>query len=201
MCLSFGFFAARKGVNHGRDRDLAPDGGWYFGTLGLGLPGGSGNRPWAGAEKAGKSKRRAPEEAMDTLAVGEPMATRVLTTAERDAYLVLRKACQITSFWPKYRWHGSSRCPPEIPMPSGCAALARCAQTWWCAMPRRKSLRWSKFANPLHVKRAHRTPPYPHGPGADRRTHSRACLVGGALPGHAIAREAILGAAVNTVTH
>ena len=67
-------------------------------------------------------------------------------------------------------------------------------------MPRRKSLRWSKFANPLHVKRAHRTPPYPHGPVLTAaRIPVHVWLEGHCQACHCARSH--FGAAVNTVTH
>jgi len=63
---------------------------WWWHRSRLASTGGSAPR---GRVKAKSAKRGNPaDEALDTLVAWEPVATRVLTSAEREAYHVLRKA-------------------------------------------------------------------------------------------------------------
>src|SRR5690606_29025417 len=53
---------------------------------------GQGGKAGSGAGRSGRRGGNVSPEALDTLMDWEPVATRVLTTGERDAYHVLRKA-------------------------------------------------------------------------------------------------------------
>lgn len=174
-----------------------------FGTLGLGAAWWFRQQAVSGSQdKTGRGKRRTPDEALDTLAAWEPMATRVLTTAERDAYMVLRKALPdhiVLAQVPLARFI-------KVPTRNSYAEWLRragslCADLVVCDAA-------SQVIAVVEIRQ-----PASREKERTARRHTRMDRVltaaripvhvwlEDALPGHAMAREAILGAAVSTVTH
>ncbi|MFT3856446.1 MAG: DUF2726 domain-containing protein [Aquabacterium sp.] len=151
------------------------------------------------ASRTGKAGRRAggAPEALDTLMDWEPMATRVLTTAERDAYHVLRKALpehMILAQVPVARF---IKVPTDNPYSEWLKRVGSlCADLVVCDMA-------SQVVAVVEV----RQPLSKENERAQRR-HARMdrVLKGAripvhvwletALPGPAVAREAILGSAI-----
>ena len=175
-----------------------------FGSLGLAVAWWFRQQTAASASgKSGKGgKRGQQEESLDTLSSWEPMATRVLTTAEREAFLVLRKAL-----------------PEHI-------ILAQVPLARFIKVPTRNSYsEWLRRAGSLCadlvvcdsasqvIAVVEIRQPVSREKDRSQRRHSRMDRVltaahipvhiwlEGALPGAAIAREAVLGAAASTVTH
>ncbi|HET8693979.1 MAG TPA: DUF2726 domain-containing protein [Aquabacterium sp.] len=173
-----------------------------FGSLGLGAAWWFRQQALANSGKKSRGKHRSHEEALDTLASWEPMATRVLTAAERDAYLVLRKALPehiILAQVPLARF-------VKVPTRNSYSEWLRragslCADLVVCDAA-------SQVIAVVEVRQ-----PVSREKERTLRRHSRMdrvltaahipvhVWVEGALPGPAIAREAVLGAAVSTVTH
>lgn len=178
-----------------------------FGTLGLGAAWWFRQQAVTGSAsgksgKSGKSKRSGSEEALDTLAAWEPMATRVLTTAERDAYVVLRKALPdhiILAQVPLARFI-------KVPTRNSYSEWLRrvgtmCADLVVCDAA-------SQVIAVVEVRQ-----PVSREKERTLRRHGRMDRVltaanipvhvwlEDALPGPAVAREAVLGAAISTVTH
>ncbi|MGE5450872.1 MAG: DUF2726 domain-containing protein [Acidobacteriota bacterium] len=174
-----------------------------FGSLGLGAAWWFRQQAMAGGQggKAAKGKRR-PEESLDTLAAWEPMATRVLTTAERDAYIVLRKALPehiILAQVPLARFikvptrnsysewlrRAGSLCADLVVCDAGSQVIAVVEVRQPVSREKERSLRRHNRMD--RVLTAARIPVH--------------VWLEDALPGPAIAREAVLGAAASTVTH
>lgn len=174
-----------------------------FGSLGLGVA-------WwfrqqavtSGKSSHPKGRRGSPEEALDTLASWEPMATRVLTTAERDAYVVLRKALPdhiILAQVPLARFikvptrnsyaewlrRAGSLCADLVVCDAASQVIAVVEVRQPASREKERSLR--RHGRMDRVLTAARIPVH--------------VWLEGALPGAAIAREAVLGAAASTVTH
>jgi hypothetical protein len=156
----------------------------------------------AGSSRPGKLGKRAANtspDALDTLLDWEPVATRVLTTSEREAYHVLRKALpdhMILAQVPVARF---IKVPTENPysewlrrVGSLCADLVVCDMASQVVavvevrMPRSRENERSqrRHARMDRVLAAARIPVH--------------VWLEGALPGAAVAREAVLGAAINT---
>jgi hypothetical protein len=154
--------------------------------------------------RAGRSARAGrrgnlPPEALDTLMDWEPVATRVLTSAERDAYHVLRKALpehMILAQVPVARF---IKVPTENPYNEWLRRVGSlCADIVVCDMA-------SQVIAVVEV----RQPRSKENERAQRR-HARMDRVlqaaripvhvwlETALPGPAVAREAVLGSALNT---
>lgn len=150
----------------------------------------------------GKSNRRptsAHIEALDTLADWEPLATRVLTTSEREAYHVLRKALpdhMVLAQVPVARF---IKVPTRNPysewlrrVGSLCADLVVCdmaSQVVAVVEVRQPRSRENERAQRRHARMDRVLE------GARVPVH---VWLEGALPGPAVVREAILGAAINT---
>ncbi len=152
------------------------------------------------ATKAGKAAPRKggkPEDALDTVADWEPMATRVLNTQEREAYHVLRKALpdhMVLGQVPVARF---VKVPTDNPysewlrrVGSLCADLVVCdaaSQVVAVIEIRQPRSKENERAQRRHAR-------------MDRVLQSARIPVHvwleGALPGPAVAREAILGAAI-----
>lgn len=162
----------------------------------------SGSAGKAGTGKPGKLGKRAANaspDALDTLLDWEPVATRVLTTSEREAYHVLRKALpdhMILAQVPVARF---IKVPTENPysewlrrVGSLCADLVVCDMASQVVavvevrMPRSRENERSqrRHARMDRVLAAARIPVH--------------VWLEGALPGSAVAREAVLGAAIST---
>jgi hypothetical protein len=156
----------------------------------------------AGASRPGRPGKRPANtspDALDTLLDWEPVATRVLTTSEREAYHVLRKALpdhMILAQVPVARF---IKVPTENPysewlrrVGSLCADLVVCDMASQVVavvevrMPRSRENERSqrRHARMDRVLAAARIPVH--------------VWLEGALPGSAVAREAVLGAAINT---
>ena len=153
----------------------------------------------SGKASSGKRAAKASPEALDTLLDWEPVATRVLTTSEREAYHVLRKALpdhMILGQVPVARF---IKVPTENPysewlrrVGSLCADLVVCDMASQVVavveirMPRSRENERSqrRHARMDRVLAAARIPVH--------------VWLEGALPGSAVAREAVLGAAINT---
>ncbi|MEY2842648.1 MAG: hypothetical protein RI920_685 [Pseudomonadota bacterium] len=154
----------------------------------------------ASVKAAGKATRRAgnkPEDALDTLADWEPVATRVLNTHEREAYHVLRKALpdhMILGQVPVARF---IKVPTDNPysewlkrVGSLCADLVVCdaaSQVVAVVEVRQPRTKENERAQKRHARmdkvlQAARIPVH--------------VWLEGALPGPTVAREAILGAAL-----
>lgn len=176
-----------------------------FGSLGLGAAWWFRQQAMAGegGGKSAKGKRRANgEEALDTLSAWEPMATRVLTTAERDAYVVLRKALPehiILAQVPLARFikvptrnsysewlrRAGSLCADLVVCDAASQVIAVVEVRQPASREKERSLRRHNRMD--RVLTAARIPVH--------------VWLEDALPGPAIAREAVLGAAASTVTH
>jgi hypothetical protein len=150
--------------------------------------------------RAGRNSRRANQspEALDTLMDWEPVATRVLTTSERDAYHILRKALpdhMIIAQVPVARF---IKVPTENPysewlrrVGSLCADLVVCdmaSQVIAVVEVRQPLSRENERAQRRHA-RMDRVLQAAHIP-----VH---VWLEGALPGPVVAREAVLGSALN----
>lgn len=176
-----------------------------FGSLGLGAAWWFRQQATVGdgSGKSAKGRRRANgEESLDTLAAWEPMATRVLTTAERDAYIVLRKALPdhiILAQVPLARFikvptrnsysewlrRAGSLCADLVVCDAASQVIAVVEVRQPVSREKERSLRRHNRMD--RVLTAARIPVH--------------VWLEGALPGPAIAREAVLGAAASTVTH
>lgn len=173
-----------------------------FGSLGLGAAWWFRQHATVGAGKDAKSKRRAPEEALDTLAAWEPMATRVLTTSERDAFLTLVKAlpehivlAQVPlarfikvptrNSYAEWLKRAGALCADLVVCDSASQVIAVVEIRQPASKEKERSLR--RHSRMDRVLTAARIPVH--------------VWLEGAIPGPAIAREAILGAAASTVTH
>jgi hypothetical protein len=149
--------------------------------------------------KAASRKGGKPEDALDTVADWEPMATRVLNTQEREAYHVLRKALpdhMVLGQVPVARF---VKVPTDNPysewlrrVGSLCADLVVCdaaSQVVAVIEIRQPRSKENERAQRRHAR-------------MDRVLQSARIPVHiwleGALPGPAVAREAILGAAIQT---
>lgn len=155
----------------------------------------------ASASRSAKGGKRGPRtpDALDTLMDWEPVATRVLTTGERDAYHVLRKALpdhMILAQVPVARF---IKVPTDNPYSEWLRRVGSlCADLVVCDMA-------SQVVAVVEV----RQPLSKENERAQRR-HARMDRVlqaaripvhvwlEGALPGPAVAREAVLGAALST---
>lgn len=153
------------------------------------------------ASRAGRAARRPanmPPEALDTLMDWEPLGTRVLTTAERDAYHVLRKALpdhMILAQVPVARF---IKVPTKNPysewlrrVGSLCADLVVCdmsSQVIAVVEVRQPLSKENERAQRRHAR-------------MDRVLQAASIPVHvwleTALPGPVVAREAVLGAAMN----
>jgi hypothetical protein len=184
-------------------------GAWWYTKTHAPLPvrgGRSGSaksaKPKAGSSgkvTSGKRAAAGSPDALDTLLDWEPVATRVLTTSEREAYHVLRKALpdhMILGQVPVARF---IKVPTENPysewlrrVGSLCADLVVCDMASQVVavveirMPRSRENERSqrRHARMDRVLAAARIPVH--------------VWLEGALPGSAVAREAVLGAAINT---
>jgi hypothetical protein len=155
-----------------------------------------------GASRNGRGNRRPRSqhiEALDTLADWEPLATRVLTTAEREAYHVLRKALpdhMVLAQVPVARF---IKVPTRNPysewlrrVGSLCADLVVCdmaSQVVAVVEVRQPLSRENERAQRRHARMDRVLE------GARVPVH---VWLEGALPGPAVVREAILGSAINT---
>jgi hypothetical protein len=154
----------------------------------------------APASKARFGRRSVPQnEALDTLADWEPVATRVLTTSERDAYHVLRKALpdhMILAQVPVARF---IKVPTENPYSEWLRRVGSlCADLVVCDMA-------SQVVAVVEIRQ-----PLSREKERSQRRHARMDRVlsaaripvhvwlEGALPGPAVAREAVLGAAISS---
>src|SRR5690606_6159223 len=162
---------------------------------------GQAGKAGSGAGRSGRSGRRGGNvspEALDTLMDWEPVATRVLTTGERDAYHVLRKALpehMILAQVPVARF---IKVPTENPynewlrrVGSLCADLVVCdmaSQVIAVVEVRQPLSKENERAQRRHA-RMDRVLKAAHIP-----VH---VWLEGALPGPVVAREAVLGAALD----
>ncbi|MGC4062694.1 MAG: DUF2726 domain-containing protein [Aquabacterium sp.] len=162
---------------------------------------GSAGKAASGSGKLGKLGKRAANaspDALDTLLDWEPVATRVLTTSEREAYHVLRKALpdhMILAQVPVARF---IKVPTENPYSEWLRRVGSlCADLVVCDMA-------SQVVAVVEVRL-----PRSRENERSQRRHARMDRVlaaaripvhvwlEGALPGSAVAREAVLGAAIN----
>lgn len=172
-----------------------------FGTLGLGAAWWFRQQALASGQTS-KSKRGQTDEPLDTLASWEPMATRVLTTSERDAYLTLRKAmpdhivlAQVPlarfikvptrNSYSEWLRRAGSLCADLVVCDAASQVIAVVEIRQPASREKERSLR--RHGRMDRVLTAAHIPVH--------------VWLEGALPGPAIAREAILGAAASTVTH
>ncbi|HET8868891.1 MAG TPA: DUF2726 domain-containing protein, partial [Aquabacterium sp.] len=173
-----------------------------FGSLGLGAAWWFRQQAVASSGKNSRSKKRTHEEALDTLASWEPMATRVLTAAERDAYVVLRKAlpehivlAQVPlarfikvptrNSYSEWLRRAGSLCADLVVCDAASQVIAVVEIRQPASREKERTLR--RHSRMDRVLTAARIPVH--------------VWLEGALPGPAVAREAVLGAAANTVTH
>ncbi len=156
-------------------------------------------QPAKSAGKLGRKSGHKPEDALDTLADWEPVATRVLNSQEREAYHVLRKALpdhMILGQVPVARF---IKVPTDNPysewlrrVGSLCADLVVCdaaSQVVAVVEIRQPRSKENERAQRRHARmdkvlQAARIPVH--------------VWLEGALPGPTVAREAILGAALQT---
>jgi hypothetical protein len=188
-------------------------GAWWYGRGRVSSPGkpvrGAAASARSGAKPAGQpakpakarfGRRAAPDhDALDTLVDWEPVATRVLTASEREAYHVLRKALpdhMVLAQVPVARF---IKVPTDNPysewlrrVGSLCADLVVCdAASQVVAvveirqpLSREKERSQRRHARMDRVLSAARIPVH--------------VWLEGSLPGPAVAREAVLGAAIST---
>lgn len=173
-----------------------------FGSLGLGAAWWFRQHATVNARRDAKGKRRPQEEALDTLAAWEPMATRVLTTSERDAFVTLCKAlpehivlAQVPlarfikvptrNSYAEWLKRAGSLCADLVVCDSASQVIAVVEIRQPASKEKERSLR--RHGRMDRVLTAARIPVH--------------VWLEGAIPGPAIAREAILGAAASTVTH
>lgn len=145
-------------------------------------------------------RKAAPaNEALDTLADWEPVATRVLTTSEREAYHVLRRALpdhMVLAQIPVARF---IKVPTENPYSEWLRRVGSlCADLVVCDMA-------SQVVAVVEIRQ-----PMSRENERSQRRHTRMDRVlaaaripvhvwlEGSLPGPAVAREAVLGAAINS---
>ncbi|MEY4763782.1 MAG: hypothetical protein RI907_455 [Pseudomonadota bacterium] len=157
------------------------------------------SKPAKAAARAARKSSAKPEEALDTLADWEPVATRVLNGQEREAYHVLRKALpdhMVLGQVPVARF---IKVPTDNPysewlrrVGSLCADLVVCdaaSQVVAVVEVRQPRTKENERAQKRHARmdkvlQAARIPVH--------------VWLEGALPGPTVAREAILGAAIQT---